>query len=79
MFIEPDFSINNGNKDISHINNQNLEYDNDSMNTIKNLRINREEDLEKVKLMDKEDVIKYYEEVLDRCHEVINKKRRKIR
>jgi hypothetical protein len=44
----------------------------DSLQTVHNLNLLRSEDAEKLKLMDKKDIITYYEGILDKCHEVIN-------
>lgn len=47
----------------------------DSLQTIENLRLLREEDADKLLEMDKSDIIKYYEALLDKCHNALLKKR----
>lgn len=47
----------------------------DSMQTVANLKLLKTEDAEKLLLLDKKDIIKYYEGLLDKCHEVIINKR----
>ena len=39
----------------------------DSLLTIQNLRVNKAEDADKLMLMDKQDIIAYYEQLLDKC------------
>jgi isocitrate dehydrogenase len=47
----------------------------DSLHTTENLKLLREEDAEKVTLMEKPELIKYYEGLLDKCHTALLKKR----
>lgn len=51
----------------------------ESLTTVKNLRIIKTEDVDKIIEMDKEEIIKYYEGIIDKCHSVIFQKRDKIR
>ena len=46
--------------------------DDESLNTVHNLRVVKTEDVDKLMLMDKSDLIKYYEGLIDKCHDVIN-------
>jgi len=48
---------------------------NESTQTLKNLKLLKSDDIEKLMQMDKSEIIKYYEGLLDKCHEVIIKKR----
>jgi hypothetical protein len=43
----------------------------DSINTIGKLRIIKTEDADKIMQMDKHDIMKYYEDMIDKCHLVI--------
>jgi hypothetical protein len=49
--------------------------DDESMNTINNLKVVRALDIDKLMLMEKENIIKYYESIIDKCHDVIMAKR----
>jgi hypothetical protein len=49
------------------------------MNTVDNLRIVKTEDAHILMKMSKEELIKYYENVIDECHNVIFEKRDRVR
>lgn len=51
----------------------------DSMQTSYNLKLLKSEDAEKLLQMDKQDIIAYYEGLLDKCHQVILKKRDQVK
>lgn len=48
---------------------------NDSMQTIQNLNLLKTEDAEKLLQLDKIEIIKYYESLIDKCHEALLAKR----
>jgi hypothetical protein len=58
---------------------QSILQDESHNNTIQNLRIFRTDDNEKLLMMDKSEIIKYYEDLLDKCHDVINSKKERNR
>ena len=51
----------------------------DSMQTSYNLKLLKSEDAEKLLQMDKQDIIAYYEGLLDKCNQVILKKRDQVK
>jgi hypothetical protein len=58
---------------------QSILQDESHNNTLQNLRIFRTDDNEKLLMMDKFEIIKYYEDLLDKCHDVINSKKERNR
>ena len=57
---------------------RNLQLD-ETQQTVSGLKLLKTDDADKIIQLDKADIIKYYEGILDKCHEVINQKREAIR
>lgn len=49
------------------------------MDTVKNLNLLKSEDADKIMKLDKQEIIQYYEGLLNKCHELILHKRDQVK